>query len=147
MGDKVKMYKLVSQDMTSHNGMKWEIGKTNVALGKGNNMCTNQVLHCYKTPEQAALFNPIHACISNPILLEIECSNIVANDGLKYACKEQTPITFCNLPTFTTNQRAAFAIKCALLVYKAAPFVLWATNWLNGIGGTGGGTGASIDAV
>ncbi len=126
------MYKLVSQEWTTHNGMKWAIGKTNKATGEGTEMCTNQVLHCYASPEQAVLFNPIHANIYNPILLEIECSEIVANDGLKYACKEQTPKKEICLPVFSLNQKIAFAIKMALLVYKAAPFVKWAEKWLSG---------------
>lgn len=127
------MYKLVSQDWTTHGGMKWKIGQTNKATVPGINMCTNQVLHCYKSPEQAMLLNPIHANFKNPILLEIECSEIVANDGLKYACKEQTPNKIVPLPQWTIKQKVAFAIKCALLVYRAADFVGWANDWLSGI--------------
>ncbi len=128
----IKMYKLVNQDFTTHSGMKWAIGQTNKAKLPGNSMCTGQVLHCYKTPEQAVLFNPIHANIQNPILLEIDCSAIVADDGLKYASKEQTPVKIIPLPTLTINQKVAIAIKLALLTYKASSFVSWATGWLDG---------------
>lgn len=128
----VKMFKLVSQDLTTHGGMKWAIGKTNRAIKAGKEMCTNQVLHCYSDPNLAVLFNPIHANISNPILFEIECSTIVASDGLKHACKAQTPIRQLELPVFTTNQRVAFAIKCALLVFEDSAFVSWANAWLDG---------------
>ncbi len=130
------MYKLVSiqedSSWATHNGMKWAIGKTNEAKGKGTKMCTDQVLHCYASPEQAVLFNPIHANIQNPILLEIECSDIVNSDGLKYACKKQTPKRTVCLPVVSLNQRVAFAIKTALLVYRDASFVVWAENWLSG---------------
>ena len=126
------MYKLVTQQRTTHGGMKWEIGKTNKATNPGKEMCTNQVLHCYASPEQAVLFNPIHAAITNPILLEISCSEIINTDGLKHACKEQTPVKEIKLPKLTINQKVAFAIKCALLVYKAVGFVAWAAKWLSG---------------
>ena len=128
----VKMYKLVTQEMTTQNNTKWEIGVTNKAIRPGNEMCSNQVLHCYSDPRLAVLFNPVHANIANPILMEIACSPIVNTDGLKHACKEQTPIKIIELPKITLNQRVAFAIKCALLVYKAVDFVTWAEKWLSG---------------
>lgn len=48
----VKMYKLTTQEYTTYGGMLWKIGKTNKALGKGTQMCTNQVLHCYASPSR-----------------------------------------------------------------------------------------------
>ena len=126
------MYKLVTQNMTSYGDMKWEIGVTNKAIVDGNKMCSNQVLHCYASPLIAVIFNPIHADICNPILLEIECSDIVATDGIKYACKEQTPVKLVALPQVSTTQKIAFTIKCALLVCETASFITWANNWLDG---------------
>ena len=123
-------YKLVTQDWKSYGGMEWAIGKTNKALKSGNEMCTNQVLHCYSHPLIAAFCNPIHADIINPILLEIEVDKIVATDGLKCASKEQTPIREIPFPTMTTTQRVAAAI---LLVEKgSAGWEMWASNWLSG---------------
>ena len=77
-------------------------------------------------------FNPAHADIKTPILLEIECSEIINTDGTKHACKEQTPIGVLQLPEVTTTQRIAFAIKCALLDDKDDKFILWANKWLSG---------------
>ena len=142
-----KMYKLVTQEYTTHGGMKWEIGKTNKATHEGIEMCSNQVLHCYKTPEQAVLFNPVHVNIQNPILLEISCSDIVANDGLKYACKEQTPVREVVLPKLTTNQVVAIAIKLACLVYESSEFIVWANNWLSGRDRTARAADAAADAA
>jgi hypothetical protein len=126
------MYKLVTPDFTTMNDMVWKLNKTNAATGKGNKMCTDGVLHCYKTPEQAVLFNHIHANIENPILMKIECSDILDTDGLKYCSKEQTPIEILELHVFTTEQRIAFGIKCALLVCKDPSFIKWANAWLDG---------------
>ena len=130
------MYKLVKQSsngvMTTMNSTEWNIGVTNTAIGEGNAMCSDAVLHCYSHPLLAVIFNPIHADIKNPILLEIECSEIINTDGLKHACKEQTPVAVLELPEVTTIQRVAFAIKCALLACKDDQFILWANKWLSG---------------
>lgn len=128
----MKMYKLVSQNYKSYGGMTWEIGKTNKAKGKGNKMCTDAVLHCYSHPLLAVMFNPIHANIENPRLLEIHCSPVVATDGLKYATKTQRPVKELPLPVLSKNQRVAFAIKVALKVCKLSAFVIWANAWLDG---------------
>lgn len=132
------MYKLTTQDKTTRGGMKWEIGKTNIATGKGTSMCTDQVLHCYASPHQAVFLNSVHANINNPRLFMIECSALVATDGLKHASKSQTPVKELPLPILTTNQRVAIAIKLALTVYKAVEFVKWANGWLNGTDRTAG---------
>ena len=129
----VIMYKLVSQNYTSRGEMKWEIGKTNRATNPGTEMCTDQVLHCYEDPHLAIIFNLRHANIKNPKLFEIHCSPIVADDGLKFACHEQTPIREFEVPVITLNQKIAFGIKCALSVCSNPKFVLWANNWLTGI--------------
>ena len=130
------MYKLVSQDYLTNNSMKWEIGVKNKALAKGKKMCSNQVLHCYASPGEAALFNKFHADIQNPRLLEIECSEIVNTDKLKYACKEQTPIRELPFPQFSQNQKIAIMIKhCLFLAEKESEktYIDWANNWLGGI--------------
>lgn len=125
-------YKLVSQDYKTHSEMHWEIGKTNTARGKGSQMCSDQVLHYYEHPLLAVLFNPIHAGIENPRMLRIQCSQKIAGDELKSACKEQTPIEEISLPVISITQRVAFAIKCALVVQQDKKFVSWANSWLYG---------------
>ena len=131
----MKMYKLVElvdKKWKTHNNTKWSIGQTNRATGEGKKLCSPDLLHCYKSPIQAILFNPIHASIRNPILLEIECSEILVDDGLKYGCKEQTPLKELPLPKVTLEQKVTFAIYCTLEVYSEETFVVWANNWLSG---------------
>ena len=127
------MYKLVDQNWMSHGGMKWKIGQTNKAQEPGKKMCSNQVLHCYASPLQAVFLNPIHASIQTPILLEIECSKIINADGLKSACKEQTPLRELSLPILTQNQRVAVAIKLAMCGYQSPTWLKWAKDWLAGV--------------
>ncbi len=132
VAEKIIMYKLVTQQMTTQNDTKWAIGVTNKAKLSGNKMCSGAVLHCYSDPLLAALFNPIHADIENPVLLKIECSEIINSDGLKHACKEQTPLEIVTLPVISINQYVAFGIKCALKVCKDSKFIFWANKWLSG---------------
>src|ERR1700744_1180998 len=99
------MYKLTTQDCKTFGGMTWAIGKTNKATGRGVALCTSDLLHCYKHPMLAVLLNPIHAGFENPRLFEIECSRILATDGLKHGCKEQTPIKELVLPVLTDEQK------------------------------------------
>ena len=128
----MKMYKLVDKKWETRDNTKWSIGQTNRVTGEGKELCSPDLLHCYKSPVQAVLFNPIHANIPDPILLEIECSEILADDGLKYGCKEQTPLKEISLPDINLEQRVTFAIYCALEVCSEETFVIWANNWLSG---------------
>lgn len=128
----MKYYKLLTQDLKSHNNTQWQIGVPVTIQKEGVEMCTDQVLHCYNHPLLAVLLNPIHANISNPKLFEISVDKIVANDGLKFASKSQTLIGEISLPQINTKQKIEFAIKVAKLVYKAPKWNLWADSWLNG---------------
>ena len=127
-----KYYKLLSQEMTSHNDTKWEIGTTITILKPGKEMCTDQVLHCYNHPLLAVFLNPIHADIKNPLLFEIKVDEIVNSDGLKFASKSQTLLKEISLPEISTDQRIASSIKIAKTVYKDEKWNEWADKWLSG---------------
>lgn len=127
-----KYYKLLSQEMTSHNDTKWEIGTTITILKPGKEMCTDQVLHCYNHPLLAVFLNPIHADIKNPLLFEISVDEIVNSDGLKFASKSQTLINKIPLPEISTEQRIEIGIRIAKTVFKDKKWNLWADKWLSG---------------
>ena len=127
-------YKLLSQEMTSRNNTKWEIGKA-IEISKefsGNELCSNQLLHCYASPEIAVFMNPAHANISEPRLFRIRCSKILADDGTKQGCKKQTLLKELPLPEISVEQRIKIAILCATEVYKEPNFLVWAENWNTG---------------
>lgn len=128
----MKYYKLLTQDLKSHNNTQWELNVPVTINIPGNTMCTDQVLHCYNHPLLAVIFNPIHAAISDPRLFEIEVDEIVASDGLKFASKSQTLIKELSIPEITLQQKIEFGIRVAKLVYKDSTWNLWADNWLNG---------------
>ena len=127
-------YKLLSQKMTSRNNTKWEIGKA-IEISKefsGNELCSNQLLHCYASPEIAVFMNPAHANISEPRLFRIRCSKILADDGTKQGCKKQTLLKELPLPEISVEQRIKIAILCATEVYKEPNFLVWEENWNTG---------------
>ena len=142
-----KMYKLVTQDFTTHGNTKWILGVTVTAKGMGKEMCSDAVLHCYNNKYLAVIFNPLHANISNPHLIEIDCSPIITTDGLKYACKSQTMIKEIKLPAITTLQKVEFAIRCAMLVHTEKEFTTWANNWLSGKDRTGSAAGSAAESA
>jgi len=128
----MKYYKLLTQEMTSHNNTKWELNVPVTIEKEGNKMCTDQVLHCYNHPLLAVILNPIHANIKNPKLFEIEVDKIVNSDGLKFASKSQTLVKEITLPEISLEHKIQFAIKVAKLTCKDEKWNLWADKWLNG---------------
>ena len=127
----MRFYKLLTQDMTSHNDTKWELNIPITVTKEGTEMCTDQVLHCYNHPLLAIVLNPIHADIKNPRLFEIEVDKIVNTDGLKYASKQQTLIKEITIPEISIEQKLEFAIRVTQLILKDTKWNSWADNWLN----------------
>lgn len=127
----MKAYKLTDPSGKTYEDMLWEIGKTNVAKGKGSRLCTDAVLHAYRSPLLAAFFNPIHVGFESPRLFEISCSQVIADDGTKIGTKQQTPVCELPVPHISTNQRVCAAI---LIVRPRASMAFndWAENWLDG---------------
>ena len=128
----MKYYKLTNKQSTTFNDTQWGEGITHQATVKGKTLCTNQVIHVYASPLLAAFLNPIHVDFRNPRLWECECSRPVADDGMKLGVKSCTTLRKVPPPKVTTEQRVKFAILCALAVYHATEFVLWADGWLTG---------------
>ena len=127
----MKRYKLTTKKLTTHYGHQWEVGVEQVISKPGNVLCSDQVFHFYDSPEVAVLLNPTHANITNPLLWEVSCDE-VAHDGVKGGAKHMTLIKKVKAPRFTKLQKQVFAIKCALAVYRAKDFTIWANDFLSG---------------
>lgn len=123
--------KLLTQDLTSHGGFAWELGKAYALPGAGTELCSGDVFHYYAHPVLAVLFNPIHADIANPRLFACDVVE-VASDGLKYGTKTMALTQELDLPQLATEQRVEFAIRVALRAYNDEGFVKWAQGWLDG---------------
>ena len=129
----MKKYKLTTQDVTTHNGFQWEIGKKYEISTPGTALCSPDVFHFYDTPELAVILNSIHANIQAERLWEISCDQ-VSHDGLKGGAKWMTLNKELSLPQISIFQRVAFSILCAkdLAQYNDPDWLLWADKWLTG---------------
>jgi hypothetical protein len=130
----MKKYKLTDQDIRTHNGFQWELGKEVITDGENEELCNKHWLHYYHHPLLAVLLNPIHAKIDNPRLFEVKALGKHLNDnGLKGGCTKMTLVKEIELPEITLNQQIAFGILCSLAVYKESTYILWANDWLNNV--------------
>lgn len=134
----MEKYKLTRQDMTTHVGFKWELGREYVIEKPGTELCSDQVFHYYDSPELAMLLNPIHANYPAPRLFAVEC-DFVAHDGLKGGAKKMTLTRELPLPEFSVKQRIACALLIALDTYPqwqkhdaGNAWENWARDWLAG---------------
>ena len=129
-------YKLVTRDGYTRKGLTgetyWLDGHEVVAVGSGSDLCTAALIHYYDDPRLAVLFNPIHANIRDPRLIEIEISEPLTHDGLKGGCKRGKFVKEIALPAIPNETVVTFAIECALRVYKDSDFVNWAQGWTSG---------------
>ena len=125
-------YKLTDQQMRTHNGFQWELGKPVETSGDGD-LCGPGWLHYYDDPILAVILNPIHANIANPRLFECSAKGKHKLDrGLKGGCTLMHLIEELELPYVSHVNRIAFGILCALEINKDPAFVTWANNWLIG---------------
>ena len=127
----MKVYKLTNEDDQTYGDTQWGRGITNTAKVAGNRLCSEQVIHCYRDPLLAVLFNPLHANIPKPHLWEAEADEIVADDGQKLGAKTLTTLRRIRIPRIRRTQYIAFAILCALEVNHDKDFVKWAEGWLS----------------
>jgi hypothetical protein len=131
----VKLYKLTDQDGYTRRGecneTLWGDGVSHTATGSGTKLCSAEVIHAYRSPEEAVFYNPIHADISAPIGWESR-GVVVADDGTKVGVKTMTALRRIELPTITTETRIRIGIRCAMLVYRNPDWTKWAERWLSG---------------
>ena len=128
-----KYYKLTDQNMQTHNGFQWEIGKWIEAKGDiSQGLCSDAWLHCYELPLLAVLHNPIHANIKNPRLFEVEVDGESKFDSqLKCGFRRIRLVKEIPLLEITTMQKIAYGILCAKEVYTDKQWNEWADSWLS----------------
>jgi hypothetical protein len=128
-------YKLLTKDLRTRvgesNETQWVPGEWQEAKGIGG-LCTGGVLHDYNDPWIAAVVNPAHAAIRDPVCYETERDGDVVTDGLKCGCKRMRIVREVPLSDVPVVQRVAFGILAALEVYHEPKFVEWAKKWLSG---------------
>ena len=132
-----EVFKLTTATLTTHNGYQWEVGAWRETDGRGE-LCGPGWLHSYSSPLVAVLHNPIHADIRDFRLWRCEARGGFKDDrGLKQGTTQLRLVEELAPAVFTTEQRAVYAILCALETYPlwakydtGAAYVKWANSYL-----------------
>ena len=133
-------------DQTSYQ-MQWGKNITHQRAGTGR-LCTSGWIHVYSDPLLAVLLNPIHRYFPDPHLWKCHVGGHYLGDrGLKEGWSKVTTLKRVDLPDITLVQKVAFAVLCALEIYKQTDFVIWANNWLNNIDRSGVAAKATYTAA
>ena len=132
----VTVYKITDKNSRTRPGMsnetQWGAGVTHTAPG-GGEMCSDKWLHAYASPLLAVLLNPAHGDFEKATMKLWECRAVVGvRKADKLGCKQLTTVAEIEIPSFTTEQRVAFALLVAKSVYKDKSFHTFANNWLTG---------------
>ncbi len=132
------LYKLTDRDGYTRRGVTnellWAPGVTHEAAEPaeaGTQLCTNQVIHAYRSLELGLFMNPIHANIADPRAWECD-GDIVADDSTKAGVKRLTIIRDVQVPDITTEQRVKFGILAVRQVCHEPYWLAWADSWLSG---------------
>ena len=136
----MRVYKLTDRDGYTRRGQSgethWVPGEVHTAMGKGNELCSSAMIHAYRHPLLAALMNPIHAKIVNPLLWEVDTDAVVADDGCKIGAKSMSVVRAIPMPALTLEQSVTVAIRIALELTGnwdgRAAFAEWADGWISG---------------
>jgi len=112
------LFKLTYQDGTTRKGeeneTQWGRGVTHKADGKrpreGRWLCTDQVIHAYRSPEIAAFSNMWHAQIPDPICWRAR-GRVLVDDGRKIGCKTLTTLEIVPLPVLTKQHEMEIALR------------------------------------
>ena len=128
----MKLYKITDEKNCSKNATQWGVGITH-ELPPCNDpkLCTNKVIHAYRTAEQVAFMYLAHVSYSEPHLWKAE-GDIVVDDGTKVGVFRLTTLIEIPMPVITTEQRIEIAIRCAKLVCTDERWNNWADKWLDG---------------
>src|SRR3990167_5115621 len=106
----MKLYKLTDQDMRTHGGFQWELGKRATASGQGE-LCGPGWIHAYEHPLLAVFHNPIHGKFQNPRAFVAEGGGRVKREDLtKCGVTELTLTRELSLPVVTLEHRVRYAI-------------------------------------
>lgn len=131
----MKLYKWVYKDMTTGHGEElthWKVGRVNVAEGEGG-LCTNGVLHAYRSKEEAEIYGYIHTRRVDSILIEVEANDIVEDDGVKVGTRVQIMTSIVGDRMFSLEYLVLIGIKMSLLNPVHEEYKIWAEKWISGV--------------
>jgi hypothetical protein len=125
-----KAYKLTDKAGRTYGGMQWDADVEYTAPGGAP--CTADVIHWYRTPLMAVLFDPIHGRFGPDARLWICDVTQTGSDGTKAWGTRCRTIKEITKPVITTEHRVEIAIRCAMKVFHDMEWAAWAQRWLSG---------------
>jgi len=134
----MKRYKLTTQDMRTRpyerNETRWVVGKWVEAIGDPEQgLCSDAYIHWYDDPLLAILLNPVHACLDNPRLWEVETEGKeLTDEQAKGGSRRVRLVREIDVPEITMEMCVTFAILCVKVVYQDREWNTWADRWLSG---------------
>ena len=127
-----QVYKLADRNGRTRDGTQWGEGVTHSAQAGGTTLCTDQVVHAYRSLNLAVMMDPVHRAFGPSAVAFQAEGEVVVDDGTKVGVKTLTTTSKVQLPEVTISQRVAFGILASLSVYRDPEYLEWAQNWLNG---------------
>jgi len=79
----MKAYKFTDSTCHTRNNTLWETGKTVIAIGSSEELCSNGWIHFYTDPLVGEFINPVHANLSPYRIFEGESSGKEVHEALK----------------------------------------------------------------
>ena len=126
--------KLTNQAGQTYGGTQWGPDVTHTATGGGLSLCSDGWIHCYRSPLEAVLFNPMGADFANPRAWTIRTHGPTFSDVGKMGAKTVTTLREVPLPVVTSNARIRWSILVCLAAQDDLPggWEAWADAWLSG---------------
>lgn len=124
--------KRVPMVVSSH--MKWGPGIAHSARGKGNRLCTNNVIHAYIDPYLAVMFDSHHGRYlqKKSAKMWIARGVVVAGDPEKVGVKKLTTIRKVKMPKVSPKKKKEFLARLMLLHTKSKALKEWCRKYLRG---------------
>ena len=130
------VYKVVDENDRTWDGTEWGAGVTHTAPGGEQGVCGPGWLHAYRDVRLAALLCTAHVPFTACRVWEAD-ADVSEDLGDKLLCTRITTIRLIHLPTYTTEQRVDFAIRCARRGCGGGDFDDWARYWIAGLDRSG----------
>ena len=125
--------KWISEDMRTKNDTYWTVNIPNELPEEDTlELCRKGLFHYVSDPLLAVFLKGYHNCNDYSSLYKVVDEGKSVEGIDKCGATKLTLVKELEIPEVTLNQKIAFAILCALEVYKEIRFVTWAKNWLSG---------------
>lgn len=144
------LYKLTDENHQTQYGnlppVTWGVDVEHTATGGTPGQFGPDCIYAYDDPRCAVLLTARHKIIENPVLWSAS-GDISSGHCSEAFCTRLQTIAIQELPVYTAQQRAVFALTCTLQACDDAVFQAWAADWIAGSGRAADPAAAYMAAV